>query len=520
MKMDLRKRVGTLIMSAVMAASLLPGAAAAAPTKVVAMKIGSPWCVMGTEVSQLDQQSDKVSPVAEGGRTLVPISRVLAAFGGTAQWVPETGGVRCSLNGTEVELSLGSTTALVDGEAVALDVPAKAMNNRTFVPVRFVSESLGLKVGYEPTNRIVVVADGDLDTSALSAMSQVRTLVEKTRPRGEATTLTAQSYKLASGTVSAKVITVDMTDPRVSVKANVPWGMLNATRGFSDICKASGATAVINANFFEAYQTVKDPIGHVMVNGQFVYGSSGHSALGITSTGEMRYGRPAVFFRVKTVDEGTAQQWAGFELNVTKQFKNQSVVYTPARGKSITIDYPGVVLTVTNGVTTGYQAVSAGQTVAIPSNGFLLYSSQEVTKTDYYRVPEMGRKVVVEPYLYQADAEGFTLDGVQTIVSGAPRLVKDGKIETYVEPAYAKDSRFTTSSAPRTAVGSTANGKLLLVSVSSATIQQMRELMLKLGCVDAVNLDGGGSTAMYYKGQTLAAPGRALVTTLQVFVDQ
>ena len=47
----------------------------------------------------------------------------------------------------------------------------------------------------------------------------------------------------------------------------------------------------------------------------------------------------------------------------------------------------------------------------------------------------------------------------------------------------------------------------------------MRELMLQLGCQDAVNLDGGASTGMYYNGQTLATPGRQLTTTLQVFVN-
>ena len=96
--------------------------------------------------------------------------------------------------------------------------------------------------------------------------------------------------------------------------------------------------------------------------------------------------------------------------------------------------------------------------------------------------------------------------------------MKDGAIETYLDPGFT-EARFTTSITPRTAVGTTADGKLLLVSVPSASIQQMRELMLQLGCQDAINLDGGASTAMYYNGQTLATPGRQLTTTLQVFVS-
>ena len=63
-------------------------------------------------------------------------------------------------------------------------------------------------------------------------------------------------------------------------------------------------------------------------------------------------------------------------------------------------------------------------------------------------------------------------------------------------------------------------GELLLVSVpGGATIQQMRELMLSLGCVDAFNIDGGASCGMYYNGSYLATPGREIPVTLQVFVD-
>jgi exopolysaccharide biosynthesis protein len=61
---------------------------------------------------------------------------------------------------------------------------------------------------------------------------------------------------------------------------------------------------------------------------------------------------------------------------------------------------------------------------------------------------------------------------------------------------------------------------MVIVSTSSASVQQMRELMLQLGCVDAVNLDGGGSTALAYQGKILRSPGRQLTTTLQIFVNK
>ena len=67
--------------------------------------------------------------------------------------------------------------------------------------------------------------------------------------------------------------------------------------------------------------------------------------------------------------------------------------------------------------------------------------------------------------------------------------------------------------------GKLAGGKLVIVSTGAASIQQMRELMLALGCVDAFNVDGGASCGMYYNGSYLATPGREIPVTLQVFVD-
>lgn len=515
----MKKRVLPLLSALALLLSLAPAAQGAQPALVAALRLNSPWCVVGDEVRQVDAQSVAVFPVAENGRTLLPVSPIVQAFGGASSWDAATDNVVFTRGEHRVELQIGSAAITVDGGVGTMDVPAKAMNNRTYVPVRAVLEGLGLTVEYEAAHQIVVVADGDLDKDNLSALPQVKALLEKTAPREEPLTLTQQTYTLPSGTVSANVITVNPADSRVSVRAALPDGKLNNTRAFSSIVSGAGAAAVVNANFFEAYKEIKDPIGHLMIDGQFVYASSGISSLGITASGELRWGRPAVFVRVKTADGGTAQQWAAFEVNVLSQFANQSVLYTPARGGSFPVTYAGAALTVEHGVTTAYRAVAPGETVDIPADGFVLYSSTEVISTSYYRAPELGRAVALEPYLYTEDGEGFSLDGVQTMVSGAPRLVKDGAEDHSTDSGFS-EARFTTAVTPRTAVGTTADGKLLLVNVPSASIQQMRELMLRLGCVDAVNLDGGASAAMYCQGKTIAAPGRELTATLQVFVAQ
>lgn len=514
----MKKRMLPLFLCLALVLGLAP-ATAAAPGTVMAMKIGSPWCVIGSEIAQMDAAASSVVPVMDNGRTLLPIRRVLETFGGTVEWKNPT--VICSLNGVEVSLRVGERTATVGGETVELDVPAKLVNGRTLVPVRFVSENLGLTVGYAAAHQIVVVGDGDLpENSELGSLPQVKLLVEKTTPKGEPLALKSGSFTLPSGKVSANVVTVNLSDPRVTVRAALPGGKLNQTQGFSSLAANSGAAVVINANYFEAYQTIKDPIGHVMVDGEFKYASSGAPTLGITAEGKAYFGEPGVFVHLYMLKNGERVLWDSvYEVNVRKQFAGQAVLYTPARGDSFPVTYPGWVLIAENNTSTEYRAVAVGETVSIPQNGFVAYYSNESAANAWHKTPELGLKMECEPYLY-CNGEGFTMDGMKTIVAGGPWLVRNGAVVTDLGIFASDQNRFGKGSNPRTAVGATADGKLLLVNVSSATMQQMRELMLQLGCVNAFNLDGGGSTAMYYQGKTLATPGRELTTTLQVFVGQ
>lgn len=308
--------------------------------------------------------------------------------------------------------------------------------------------------------------------------------------------------------VTANVLTVD---PKLAtVKTALVDNTLGHTAPFASIVERSGAAAVINGNFFASYSDFKIPVGHVMVDSQFLYGTSGLSSLGITADGQARVGRPALFTRIQAPDTS----WTAYEINVPNQYG--SILYTPAYGPSVAITKSGSIMTVSGGIITVFQSVAEGTAVPIPAGGFLVYMDSAFTSTEYFQRPVPGTPVTTEYYLHTADPEGFTLDGLVSVVSGAPRLVQDGAIVTTLEEGF-QEARFTTAVSPRTAIGVNAAGKLVLVSTPTASIQQMREMMLGLGCVDAFNLDGGASCAMYYNGTYLAKPGRELTVTLQVF---
>ena len=320
-----------------------------------------------------------------------------------------------------------------------------------------------------------------------------------------------KTYTVASGKVTADVITVNMTNPSVTVKTALVNNTLGATDTFASIAASSGAAVVVNGNFFEAYNDSKFPIGHVMVNGEFLYGVSGLTSFGFTDSGEVAVGRPGVFFYV----EGSGYSWACYECNSRSQTASNSVLYTPAYGQSVAFTGSGTATVVSGGVIQSTQSVAPGSSLAIPRDGYVMFFGTGFTSTNYYRAPKAGTAVTVTPRLQGAG--DFPVDRVVSMVSGGPRLVENGQMCTTLEPGF-QEARFTTSVTPRTAIGKLTNGKLVIVSTGAASIQQMRELMLHLGCVEAVNLDGGASTALAYQGKVVRAPGRQLTATLQVVV--
>lgn len=87
----------------------------------------------------------------------------------------------------------------------------------------------------------------------------------------------------------------------------------------------------------------------------------------------------------------------------------------------------------------------------------------------------------------------------QNILQSYPLLIADGK-PTDVYPRQGRN--------PRTILGVTADRKLVIVVVdgrakeaAGLTFRQAADLMVSLGCTDALNLDGGGSTTLYLKGR-------------------
>ena len=98
-------------------------------------------------------------PVVENGATLVPVRGLLEKLGATVDWDKESETVVASLGASTVKMVIGSNTAYVDNKIVPLTVAPKIINGATMIPLRFVSENMGLKVDWNSGSKTIKVTD-------------------------------------------------------------------------------------------------------------------------------------------------------------------------------------------------------------------------------------------------------------------------------------------------------------------------------------------------------------------------
>ena len=107
-------------------------------------------------------------------------------------------------------------------------------------------------------------------------------------------------------------------------------------------------------------------------------------------------------------------------------------------------------------------------------------------------------------------------EGILTAVGGLPRIVREGKIS--IEYTRSSWDYFVAKKHPRTAIGiNREQDKLYIVVVDGRqqnlsigmSLEELAQFLIDLGAYDALNLDGGGSTTMWYDGRVVNSPSDA-----------
>ena len=94
--------------------------------------------------------ANDVAPVIVDDRTMVPIRVITEALGGRADWNAASQTVALTIDGSVLRMTIGQTIAGFDAAPVIL-------NDRTYVPIRYVAEKLGANVEWIANTQQIII---------------------------------------------------------------------------------------------------------------------------------------------------------------------------------------------------------------------------------------------------------------------------------------------------------------------------------------------------------------------------
>ncbi len=123
----------------------------------VSLKINSPYVFKDSTVSLIDEDNAAVTPFIENERTLVPVRVISEGLGASVEWNDSLKAVTIKQGDTTISMKIGSTEYTVNDEKKTLEAAPVIVNERTFVPIRAISEALGKIVYYNDAEKMIVI---------------------------------------------------------------------------------------------------------------------------------------------------------------------------------------------------------------------------------------------------------------------------------------------------------------------------------------------------------------------------
>jgi len=279
-----------------------------------------------------------------------------------------------------------------------------------------------------------------------------------------------------------------------------------------ELATRRGALAAVNGGYFTMQGLLAgDSRGVLQIGGRLLSEPDrGRAAVGFFDHGGVVR---SVFGRLSFRGEIVLADGGKIPLDgLNRHRKNSEIIlFTPEFHRTTLTASQGAEVVIENGLVTAIRK-GVGSSM-IPSSGTVLSIGDERIDEVLPRV-QLGERLSVEADLLPLlpDPEG-EWDKAEHIVGGGPLLLWKGK--QLEEPEKESISKvFFLARHPRTALGARADGTLLLVTVDGRrpdesvgmSLPELTDLMLELGSVSAINLDGGGSTTMVIDGRVVNRP--------------
>ncbi|MGE5416882.1 MAG: copper amine oxidase N-terminal domain-containing protein [Acidobacteriota bacterium] len=119
----------------------------------------------------LNDKPTRIIPVTVKGSTYVPMRSIFELVGADVDWNEYTNTVTAMKGDKGIILTIGKTRAFIDEKPVVLDAPPRIIDRRTYVPLRFIAQALGIEIHWDGKYRIKLVDQAKLSAKSAGDLS-------------------------------------------------------------------------------------------------------------------------------------------------------------------------------------------------------------------------------------------------------------------------------------------------------------------------------------------------------------
>lgn len=272
----------------------------------------------------------------------------------------------------------------------------------------------------------------------------------------------------------------------------------------SALARRTGALAAINGGFFSS---TGDPLGCLVIEGEVVSEPDPQrTCVGLTTEGALLFERVQADLTVIAPDE--TRPIAGVNR---ERRADELILYRPLFDESTRTNAFGAEVVVANGVVTAMNDLRGN--TPIPRDGLVLSGHGRARQ---WLLQHLRPGVIVTVQARLAAPSGDPRWGqIRQAVGGGPRLLSGGQ---YAGSTFTGLEGFAASLTdrrhPRSAIGVLGDGRIVLLVVDGRrpshslgmTLLELATELRRLGAVEAMNLDGGGSSVLVLGGRVVSVP--------------
>jgi exopolysaccharide biosynthesis protein len=305
------------------------------------------------------------------------------------------------------------------------------------------------------------------------------------------------------------VLRIDLNRARLKIVHALDEGVGLET--VSSMAVRYRAVAAINGGYFRPNGTYRgESLGLLLLEGKLISEPYNDRAeLGLTSAGTTTQ---VVFGHLKFSGEiliGPAKHIVQ-GLNRPPS-PNEVIIFTPEFHRTSLTNPDGIEVVVRRNRVVAIRDLQGS--TEIPPDGYIISAVGSAREWLKHHVRK-GVKVVFSWHLESITrGDDAKWQRAYSLLGAGPQLIKEGKVaitdkEEKMAPTFRSDRH------PRTAIARLESGKLLLVTVDGRqpgismglSLDMLAELLLEFGAVEAINLDGGGSTTMVVHDKVVNRP--------------